>query len=253
MTTKFSDTFYRDLAPVYHEKVDWGNRLKKEERLHHQLVSRGDVKRILDLGCGDGGHAEFYTKKGIRYTGIDNSREMIAMARHAHKSRLASFRVGEMQRLSSDLSGRFDLCLLIGNTLPHLLTERALGQTLAQAARCLTVGGRFVIQTVNPGILRGRNVSFLAPKLANGRRLFLPFYVCRGTHWDFHMVIVTMSGQKLEGSQVLITKLRFWSKAEIVRAGRASGLALEATYGSAALTAYQPRRSDNLILIFKRK
>ncbi len=253
MTTKSSDTFYRDLAPVYHEKVDWGSRLKKEELLHHRLASMGDVKSVLDLGCGDGGHSEFYTKRGIRYTGVDNSREMIAMAKRAHKSRLASFRVGEMQRLSNELGGRFDLCLLIGNTLPHLLTERALGETLARVAGCLTIGGRFVIQTVNPGILRGKNVSYLTPRLSNGRRLFLPFYVRRSTHWDFHMVIFTFSGQKLENSQTLITKLRFWSKAEIVRSARAAGLTLEAIYGGPTLSAYQPRKSDNLILIFAKK
>jgi hypothetical protein len=178
---------------------------------------------------------------------------MIAMAKRSHKSSLASFQVGDMRRLSRAWRNQFELCLLIGNTLPHLLSKGALRTTLRGIAGCLSAGGRLVIQTVNPGIMVGKDINFLAPKLANGGRLFQPLYICRGTHWDFHMVIISIIGKKVEESRILTTKLRFWSKAELVRTAREAGMLLEASFGSAALARYQPRQSENLILIFKKK
>src|SRR2546421_4292571 len=64
--------------------------------IYHGLVNyEGDVdflesvfrrfhiapKRVLDLGCGTGNHDLPLARRGYRVTGIDQSREMLALAR----------------------------------------------------------------------------------------------------------------------------------------------------------------------------
>jgi len=246
------ESFYDDLAPVYHLKVNWRNRLGKEQPLLDSLIQDPCPAAVLDLGCGDGGHSDFFAAAGIRYVGIDNSAAMLAMARRQHRHRLISFHRADLRKLPRLSPAHFDLCLLLGNTLPHLHTQGDLNRLLAAVRRQLNPGGRFAIQTVNPALFARKSIHFLSPALAGGTTLFAPFYVRRGDRWDFHMMIHTLDAGRLAATKITTTRLRFWSKSEITRTATASGFRLKASFGNAALAPYQPRRSENLILVFER-
>ena len=47
----------------------------------NEIISDIANKKVLDLGCGAGKDAVFYTQKGFAYSGVDASAEMCAMAK----------------------------------------------------------------------------------------------------------------------------------------------------------------------------
>ena len=55
----------------------------ESEYLYKHMTSDKELKSLLELGCGSGGHAEFFSKKGIDITGIDMSSSMIEIAKNS--------------------------------------------------------------------------------------------------------------------------------------------------------------------------
>ena len=184
------DHFYQKLAPLYQLKVEWNNRLRKEQKLFDLLFLDRTIDHVCDLGCGDGGHAEEITRRGAQYTGIDSSAAMIAMAKNLH-SQLpnVNFQRGNALGIPRKFDRAFDLVLLLGNTLPHFRSRQDLQKLFAGISRVLQDNGRFVLQTVNPGLLESQDIHFLPSKLAENTTLFTPFYVRRNQDWDFYMPI----------------------------------------------------------------
>lgn len=247
-----NNRFYEQLAPVYHLKVDWKNRSAKEDGLFDRLIEELKPASVLDLGCGDGGHAARYAAAGIRYFGIDSSDEMIKTALQAHQSLAGvTFATGEMARLPSDTKGQFDQVIMLGNTLPHLLTNRSVKATLAGISRSLTANGHFILQTVNPGKLARKTIHFLPPKLA-GETFFAPFYLKQGDGWDFYMPVYQLKNGAVTATNISSTRLKFWTKRQLVDQARGQGLKCVAAYGNAKLDEYNVAKSENLILILRK-
>jgi SAM-dependent methyltransferase len=64
------------------------------------LLRPGPGESILDIGAGQGVLAPHVARAGARYTGIDASGRLVAMARRRH-GHLGRFRLGDATRLSS--------------------------------------------------------------------------------------------------------------------------------------------------------
>ena len=105
---------------------------------------------VVDLGCGDG-HATVSLAAAfpeIRFIGVDWSEEMLALAEKRLSGqpglrRSASFRVGDMRRLSDSLrSDRFEGFLTM-RSLINLTTSEQQYDTIAQIAQHLVPGGYY--------------------------------------------------------------------------------------------------------------
>lgn len=97
--------------------------------------------RLLELGCGTGGHAFCLARAGFRVTGVDISPEAVRQAREkaaADPTLDLSFEVGDMEQLSLDQT--FD-AVVIFDALHHC--ERY-DRVLQVAHRHLRPGGEFV-------------------------------------------------------------------------------------------------------------
>lgn len=254
MTTrgKHSDDFYEQLAPLYHLKVDWDKRLPKEMALFDLLFANPDVSAVCDLGCGDGGHAREIVKRGAVYIGIDSSARMIKMAKAKHTRRKGiRFLQGDMLRLPEQYNGIFDIVLLLGNTLPHILSSADLKMLIKNVSRLLSPHGRFVIQTVNPEMLKAKQVHFLPPKLADNHVLFAPFYTRQDKYWSFLMPIYIIEHGKIISHNTLETRLKFWMRSEIAAAA-SNDFKVTHTFGDAGLARYIRTGSENMILIMEK-
>src|SRR5215208_7052123 len=103
--------FGRDYAAayddLYHDK-DYLAEVDLIEQLF-KLHGTGPVRRVLDLGCGTGGHAVHLAHRDYEVVGVDRSAEMLerARARAAH----ARFELGEIGSL--DLGETFDALLMM--------------------------------------------------------------------------------------------------------------------------------------------
>jgi SAM-dependent methyltransferase len=247
-----SSDFYEQLAPLYHLKVDWDKRLPKETALFEYLLGDPEISAVCDLGCGDGGHAREVVRRGAVYVGMDNSTQMIRLAKTNYSGvRGVRFVKADMRSIPALYNRMFDLVLLLGNTLPHMLTSGDLSSVFRAVHRMLNPGGRFVLQTVNPGKLKDRSVHFLPPKLADERFLFTPLYVRHDELWEFLMPIYVLEQQRIVSHQVLTTQLRFWTRREVVTAAKKHFRTVRVC-GSADLSPYQENKSENLLLVLER-
>lgn len=247
-----SRDFYSDLAPVYDQKVDWVSRRERESPLFDYLFNLGEIKTVLDLGCGDGGQAAPVLQRGGSYVGVDKSVEMVEKAKQKYgaENKVELFK-GDMLSLPSRWKGRFDLVLLLGNTLPHVLNEDHFERMIKGIFQVLRGDGYFCLQTVNARKFERKLVHFLPPKLANGSIFFAPFYVQREKLWDFYMPIFRFSDSKIVEQNALKTVLRFWSRKEI-ESFAAKKFRPVKCFGDAGLSIYRPHTSENMILIFRK-
>ena len=128
--------FYDALASDYDRFVNWEGRLAHELPLLERLFASHDVRRVLDAACGTGHHAIALARRGYHAVGADLSAAMIEQARRnaAAAGVEARFAVAGFGGLAA-LGETFDAVLCLGNSLPHLLTEKALAEALSQMDR----------------------------------------------------------------------------------------------------------------------
>ena len=171
---RFTD-FTDALIPVY----NWGFEVlagrKHEAFREHVLglaVLEGD-ECVLDVGCGTGMMALRIAAQypGCTVYGADLSPKMIAVARRdAEKRGLAvNFRVGSITDLPY-AGGSFDV--VITNIMYHHLDLAEKRQAVAEIARVLKPGGRYVSAEFGP---RARNA--LQRRLAKGEYTLYPAHL----------------------------------------------------------------------------
>lgn len=99
---------------------------------------------LLDIACGEGSFAVVMAAAGYRVSGIDQSAEMIALARE--RARLASiqvdFSVEDMRNLQ--FVEEFDLVTCFFDSLNYLLTVRDLQAAFHGVFAALRPGGYFI-------------------------------------------------------------------------------------------------------------
>ena len=114
----------------------------------------GPVRRVLDLGCGTGGHAVPLAERGYEVTGVDRSPAMLDLAR----ARSATIRF-ELQDIGSlDLGNEhFDAALLLFGVLSYQLGNADVQAALGAARRHLRPGGLLFCDVwYGPAVLRER-------------------------------------------------------------------------------------------------
>lgn len=118
------------------------------ERRLLELVPEGQVGDLLDIGTGTGRMLELFADRARSAVGIDQSREMLAVAR-ANLDRAGRrnclVRQGDMYQLPlPDLS--FDLAII--HQVLHYAEEP--GEAIQEAARVLRPGGRLILVDFAP-------------------------------------------------------------------------------------------------------
>ncbi len=132
---------YDDVAGMYHTLwADWylPAALPALERLFFSKVPPGS--RVLDLCCGSGHVTQELVARGYQVTGVDNSAELIALARSHLPS--VDFRVQDARTLSLDPTYRAALSTF--DSLNHLLSLNDLRSVFAGVHRALLPDGLFV-------------------------------------------------------------------------------------------------------------
>ena len=136
---------------------------------HHRLIRDHltNVGRIIDLGCGTGIYARFFTPE--TYVGIDINPEYIAAARVKFPQH--PFHVQDA--LSSPFSaGEFDAGMISG-VLHHLNDDDA-DRALREIARLVRPGGRVVIWEDIPARRRWNLIGHLIHRLDLGAHIRTP-------------------------------------------------------------------------------
>jgi SAM-dependent methyltransferase len=131
--------FGADYAAAYDDLYRDKDYLAECDLVEHvfQLYGQGPVRRVLDLGCGTGGHAVPLAKRGYEVVGVDRSAEMLRRA--SARGGGARFEVGDLCEL--DLGETFDAVLMMFAVLGYQLTNADVKAALASARRHLRPTG----------------------------------------------------------------------------------------------------------------
>lgn len=117
-------------------------RLIRKRLTHDNFQVKKDVENVLDLGCGNGRHAIYFAREGLKASGIDVSEQAIEWATEwARRENLTvDFRVGDISKLPYT-DGSFDVTVSHG-VLDHVPPDLALA-AVREVRRVLKPGGLF--------------------------------------------------------------------------------------------------------------
>jgi SAM-dependent methyltransferase len=132
---------YDEIAGLYDDLwSDWylPAALPALERLFFSRIAPGS--RVLDLCCGSGHVTQELVRRGYDVTGVDNSAELIALARRRIPD--IDLRVQDARKLV--IEGHFDGVLSTFDSLNHILSLEDLEKVFVGVHSLLRYGGRFV-------------------------------------------------------------------------------------------------------------
>ena len=136
---------YKKFASVY-ASGDYPQYSREMASLLPALLEKLNLrpKTLLDVACGEGTFANAMAEKGYHVTGIDQSQEMLRIAReNAHRVNLdVEFHEMDMRELK--LSKSFDLVTCWFDSLNYLLTTEDLYLTFNRVQHHLNKGGFFI-------------------------------------------------------------------------------------------------------------
>jgi SAM-dependent methyltransferase len=99
--------------------------------------AQSPVRRLLDLGCGTGGHSAVLADRGYSVVGVDRSPDMLQRARE--RGSAAHFEVGDITAL--DIDETFDAAVIMFAVLGYLTRNDDIHSALKGVRQHLRPGG----------------------------------------------------------------------------------------------------------------
>jgi SAM-dependent methyltransferase len=142
--------------------------LDTKREVDEVLARIGDVRSVLDLGCGTGRHAEEFIRRGIDTLGVDRSAAMVALARQrgvdAHVADVGTVR----------LARTFDAAVALFHVFAYATTDEQFDAFVATAHAHLLPGGRFYFDTWSAEAVAESPPQRREKEIAGVRRCAIP-------------------------------------------------------------------------------
>lgn len=155
------------LSPEFYDlQVDWNKRLDKERDFFVDIFKKNNIESVLDIGCGTGHHAQFFSGYAKKIIACDPSEEAIEFAgEKIVKSPNVTLLKEGFEGLDKIPYGSFDMITSLGNTLPILGNRRDVRQALKKMKSKLTKNGLAIVQFLNFNSNVMEKNRFYAPKI----------------------------------------------------------------------------------------
>lgn len=222
------DRSYADLslAALYDSLNPWG----PGDDFYAGLVRSSP--RVLDVGCGTGVLLAAARRAGHegRLVGLDPAAAMLVQARHREPS--VEWVLGDLR--SHVFEREFDLVLMTGHTVQHLVGDEELRHALRSVAGALAEGGHFVFDTRNPA---ARAWESWTPDRVHeaadpeGTVAWVWHEVPEPPQGDLVTFTTTFEGVRWDRPQVVSTTLRFLDADAVERFLAEAGLVVVEQYG----------------------
>jgi len=139
--------------------AEWNGLIAIEERHAEEMLRDVSLGATLDLATGTGRHALRLAARGARVAALDQSPEMLAVARREARARGAAidFLLARLDDSLPFVDGAFDfaVCALVLCHLPDF------GGVVRECARVLRPGGHLLITDFHPAaVARGLRTTF---------------------------------------------------------------------------------------------
>ncbi|MEI8373602.1 MAG: class I SAM-dependent methyltransferase [Planctomycetota bacterium] len=140
---------FDQLADVYEAMIDWPKRLAAEEPFYRRWFQQAGVKRVVDVACGTGHHADMFHRWGLDVEGADLSPAMIEKARANFDEPPGLHWAVRGFDEPIPAAGSWDAVVCVGNSLA-LAPDLATVQTaVARMLEALRPGGVLLVQILN--------------------------------------------------------------------------------------------------------
>ena len=133
---------YSKLAEYYdltHKSYDYSSQCDLIEKLFKKHFKHGRVKSLLDIGCGTGNQSIIFAKKGYNVIGIDNSTEMLTVAKKKisrHDRNPPKLFKMDMRRIS--LRDKFEIALVLIGGFGYLVRNQDTTKFFSSIRRVLS-------------------------------------------------------------------------------------------------------------------
>lgn len=137
---------YENFA-YYYDSLGWErfSHVQAERILGFIEEKQLHVKTVLDLACGTGTFCFLMAEKGMKVTGLDLSKDMLAVAKKKVKERgIKGVRFHRADMTDFDLRRRFDLVTCNFDSLNHLLSEQKVLSAFQRVSAHLNENGAFI-------------------------------------------------------------------------------------------------------------
>ena len=137
----FKEEYANAYDDLYQDK-DYEKECDYIEALFKQFNYKPET--ILDLGCGTGGHALIFAKRGYKITGVDRSESMLAIARNKAETEgvKIEFIHGDITKVN--LNKKFDAVISMFAVMSYQTTNNAIASVCKLARECLVTDGLFM-------------------------------------------------------------------------------------------------------------
>lgn len=142
--------FYDSIADDYHFWFrDWDSQLDREGLNLRRFFRDRQVKTVLDASCGIGTQAIALARLGYTVTAADVSPGILERARQNAAQYGVTDRItfvqSDFQNLHNTVTGPFDAVLTKGSSIPHLIEDQQIEETLLIFYELLRPGGMLLI------------------------------------------------------------------------------------------------------------
>jgi len=205
---------------VIYADRDYAKEVKMVEGLLEGYAGQGSL-RVLELGCGTGGHTLLLSRAGHEIVGVDRSTAMLAAARRkaATEPELKiTFQETDVRGLA--FRHEFEACISMFGCMSYLVTSKDLRQTLQGVARALLPAGIFIFDfwneiavTIQKPLVRRKDVVLNAGQ--NLVRIATPEVDWRTKTCSIRYQVSLLENQTVKESFEETHKIRFFSPREV--------------------------------------
>jgi SAM-dependent methyltransferase len=138
-----SQVFGHVYAPAYdilYRDKDYDGEVRLLDKIFRRYAP-GEVRTVLDLGCGTGNHALRLMASGYGVVGVDRSAEMLAIARKKAQERAQTLRLHQADLRDLNLGELFDAALMMFAVLGYQIEDGDVRKAFDAARRHLRPGG----------------------------------------------------------------------------------------------------------------
>jgi len=194
-----------------------------------EALGLGEGARVLDLACGRGRITIGLAKRGLRVTGLDLSPRSLELARADADAAGVEIDFVRRDMRELDAEGEFDAVANVFTSFGYFPTQKEDERVLANVARSLVRGGRFLLEMVNTIAIAKQFVEADWDELEDGtlwlqRRRYDQLTGRHEATWTF----VRSDGSRSE----LRHSLRGYTPAELVAMLGRAGLEVDGAWGS---------------------
>ncbi len=148
---------YANYYDAFYGDKDYERECGFVESVFRTFAAGRPVHRVLDLGCGTGGHAIPLSRRGYAVSSVDRSPQMLQVARAKAEQAGLSLGFHEGDICSLDLGQTFDAVISMFAVFSYQTGNADLAAAFASARRHLAPGGLFLFDVwFGPAVLAQR-------------------------------------------------------------------------------------------------